>query len=1085
MIREDLSATRGNTADADAVLSPTETTWLDRSVGSLARVNWETVAWVALLLITVVSRFYDVGVRAMSHDESLHTVYSYQLYREGTYVHNPMMHGPWLFHANALIYALFGVSDATSRMAPALTGIAMVAIVWAFRRWLGRTGALMAGVLFVVSPSILFHSRYIREDIFFAFSGMVWIYSMFRYIEDRQIRWLYIMILGMLLGFLSKEAQFMNGAVYGVFMVGVALWRWWRENEALNRSVFADLAVLMLTLVLPFTSPFGYLVGERLLGWETVNWSSFTASAPMLIEFTVLVLLCIALSIGLAWYWFGVVRAGDERQRLTFPVWGGLMLAFWAIAIIFYTTFFTNPVNGLATGIVGSLGYWIAQHEVQRGSQPWYYYGLLTSIYEFLPFLLTVGGAAALFNGLRNRRWDPVPQHDLPADQREEDAPILFPMNVLRRLLILFFLVWTVGAWSVYSYAGEKMPWLLTHMVQPMALLGGWWIGQLISRVDWRTTIQKQGYWPAATVGLIGLVPALIFSLWTVFAADPFGGRDLASIGGTVRFVFGLILTGGLLYLGWSWVTVSGWRNAARMMVLGVSAVLLLLTVRASYRLTYVNYDMATEYLVYAHAGPDVKRALAEIDLISERTVGDREIRVAYSNDAAWPMSWYMKFYPNSVFFGTTPNQDSMSSPVVIAARGDYDKVDPYLARDYVYRNYRMIWWPEESYKDLTLSQVWDALTDPVRRERLWQIWYYRNHPDRSIIEWPHRHEFRLYVRRDLAQTIWDLNVTPIVDQRAPAFNYPEIDLSAVAVYGGVYDDQVIRRPRDVAVGPDGSRYILDTGNNRVVILDAAGNFMRAFGSSCLLNDQGQPGCVDPDGAGPLALGDGQFREPWGITVAEDGAIFVADTWNGRIQVFDAEGNFLRKWGTFAIVDETNRDPFGLFGPRGLAIAANGDLLVADTGNKRIIQFTPEGGFVNQVGGGGVVLGRFEEPVDMAVDPNTGNVVVADIWNQRLQILSPELVPLAEWPVPSWQSQDINDKAYVAVDANSTVYASDPQFAQIFVYNPAGQIQAGFGQYGMDLNRFGKPNGLAIDPLTNQLLVADADNNRVMVFPVE
>jgi DNA-binding beta-propeller fold protein YncE len=340
-------------------------------------------------------------------------------------------------------------------------------------------------------------------------------------------------------------------------------------------------------------------------------------------------------------------------------------------------------------------------------------------------------------------------------------------------------------------------------------------------------------------------------------------------------------------------------------------------------------------------------------------------------------------------------------------------------------------------------------------------------------------------VRKDLAQTLWDLNVTPLVDQTIPAFNYPELDLTATAVYGGAYDDLVINRPRDVAVGPDGNRYILDTGNNRVVILDAAGNFVRSFGSTCLLNDQGQPSCVDPDGSGPLAVGDGQFREPWGIAVAENGAIFVADTWNGRIQVFDGEGNFLRKWGNFAIINETDRNPFWFFGPRGLAIAANGNLLVADTGNKRILQFTPEGDFVNEVGGGGVVLGRFEEPVDVAVDPNTGNVVVADVWNQRIQVLSPDLVPLAEWPVPSWQSQDINDKAYVAVDANSTVYASDPQYMQIFIYNPAGQIQAGFGQYGVDLNRFAKPNGLAIDPLTNQLLVADADNNRVMVFPTE
>jgi DNA-binding beta-propeller fold protein YncE len=44
----------------------------------------------------------------------------------------------------------------------------------------------------------------------------------------------------------------------------------------------------------------------------------------------------------------------------------------------------------------------------------------------------------------------------------------------------------------------------------------------------------------------------------------------------------------------------------------------------------------------------------------------------------------------------------------------------------------------------------------------------------------------------------------------------------------------------------------------------------------------------DADGAGPLAAGDGQFFEPWGVAVDPAGNIYVADTWNGRIQVFDS-----------------------------------------------------------------------------------------------------------------------------------------------------------------------------------------------------
>ncbi|MCL4832386.1 MAG: TIGR03663 family protein [Caldilineaceae bacterium] len=1129
---------------------------LDRPLSALLRINWETAAWILLLVLAVVSRFYDIGARAMSHDESLHAVYSLDLYRQGSYQHNPMMHGPLLFHANAFFYAIFGVTDATTRLFPALSGIGAVVMAWFFRRWIGRTGALLAGLLLVISPSLLFHSRYIRNDIFMVFFAMLWVYGMFRYLESRETRWLYLMAGGMAFSFIAKETAFMTGALFGAFIALLALWRSLGSRSFVIGGLAAvgvlaflfrpeagtghtlalgvvglallaaagllvvflrqegwqrflklpemDLAVLMLTLILPFTAPLGYLV----LPWEKVDWQSPAINNQTVARWGLLIGITLLLAIGLAWYWFSAARRDEEdAKRPSLMTWAGLMLFFWAIAIVFFTTFFTNPLRGMATGIVGSLGYWIAQQAVQRGSQPWYYYGLLTLLYEFLPALLTVGGAVAVGRGLLGGRWSVTPVGDLPTEQRggaesaaaspkakgsPASSSISLSPGDVRLYFVLFLGYWVVGAWVAYSYAGEKMPWLLTHMAQPMALFGGWWAGRLFSRTDWQAVRARQGFW------MLLLLPALAFALLSLGKAGlPFAGREVENLGNTVRFFLALAATGGLLYAGWRWVQQGGISLALRLSAIGIAAILALLTVRFSYMLTYVNYDMATEYLVYAHAGPDVKRALAEIDAISLRTSGERDIRIAYDDDVAWPMSWYMRFYPNNVFYGKNPSADSMSAPIILVGSANYSKVEPYVQRDYVSRNYRLVWWPEESYKGewdaeagrskgLTLSQIWGALTDPTRRSRLWQIWFYRNHPGETVTAWSHRHEFRMYVRRDIADIVWDLNVTPTdatTSTTGPAFNYTEIDLSAQAAYGGVWEDLPLLQPRDVAVGSGGNRYIVDTGNNRVLVLDGAGNFVQAFGSTCLLSEGEAGKCVDPDGAGPLALGDGQFREPWGVAVAADGTIFVSDTWNGRIQVFDSQGNFLRKWGVFNIIDGENRDPFALFGPRGIAMGLNGNLLVADTGNKRIIEYTPMGEYVNQVGGGGVVLGRFEEPVDVAVDPRTGAVYVADIWNRRIQLLTPTLEPLEEWPVPSWESKDIWDKAYLAVDGNGVVYASDPQFAQIYIYSPEGELQSAFGKYGTELNRFAKPNGLAIDPSDNSLLVADADNNRVLVFP--
>lgn len=229
-------------------------------------------------------------------------------------------------------------------------------------------------------------------------------------------------------------------------------------------------------------------------------------------------------------------------------------------------------------------------------------------------------------------------------------------------------------------------------------------------------------------------------------------------------------------------------------------------------------------------------------------------------------------------------------------------------------------------------------------------------------------------------------------------------------------------------------------------------------------------------------MGDGQFQEPWGIAVNTEGQIFVADTWNGRIQVFGEDGSFVRKWGYFNSSNGVMGDPLALYGPRGVAIDSTGNLLVADTGNKRIMRFAPTGEVVGQVGGGGIQLGNFEEPTSVAVDPRDGSIYVADAWNRRIQKLDANLLPLAEWPVPSWGSQHLYYKPYLTVTGNGDVYASDPENFRLLVYNSAGGVKAAFGAYGAEMNRFGLPNGLAWNGQNNMLVVADADNNRLMSF---
>ena len=107
--------------------------------------------------------------------------------------------------------------------------------------------------------------------------------------------------------------------------------------------------------------------------------------------------------------------------------------------------------------------------------------------------------------------------------------------------------------------------------------------------------------------------------------------------------------------------------------------------------------------------------------------------------------------------------------------------------------------------------------------------------------------------------------------------------------------------------------------------------------------------------------------------------VYVADTWNHRIQKFTADGTPVKAWGT-PNDDPNSSSPFGLWGPRGIAVDLQGHVVVADTGNKRIVVYDLEGNFISQFGGEGTAAGQFDEPVGLAFD-SQGNLYVADTWN--------------------------------------------------------------------------------------------------------
>ena len=232
-------------------------------------------------------------------------------------------------------------------------------------------------------------------------------------------------------------------------------------------------------------------------------------------------------------------------------------------------------------------------------------------------------------------------------------------------------------------------------------------------------------------------------------------------------------------------------------------------------------------------------------------------------------------------------------------------------------------------------------------------------------------------------------------------------------------------------------------------------------------------------GWGSFGSEPGQFNEPWGITV-DDQFVYVADTWNHRIQKFSLNGQFVLAFGVSG-VPATGETGAGLFfGPRDIIILDDGVLAVTDTGNHRLQLFDPDGNFIQHIGFLGAQMGQFHEPVGLAIGPD-GFVYVADTWNQRVQTFTNNLFPFLEWRIRGWRSETIQNKPYLVVDGNNRIYVTDPEAYRVLIFASNGDYLARFGRFGADLSSLGLPNGLAVDGDGN-LYVADAGNNRILRF---
>ena len=134
----------------------------------------------------------------------------------------------------------------------------------------------------------------------------------------------------------------------------------------------------------------------------------------------------------------------------------------------------------------------------------------------------------------------------------------------------------------------------------------------------------------------------------------------------------------------------------------------------------------------------------------------------------------------------------------------------------------------------------------------------------------------------------------------------------------------------------------------------------------------------------------GNFQYPQGIAYDSiSDKIYVADTLNQQIKVFDVEGTLLLKWGSPG--KASGKFNFLLERVVGLALDKAGNVFVADTGNNRIQVFDNNGSFVGQWEGSGTEAGSFSLPSGLSFDNSNQMLYVADTGNDRIQVFKVQL----------------------------------------------------------------------------------------------
>jgi DNA-binding beta-propeller fold protein YncE len=216
----------------------------------------------------------------------------------------------------------------------------------------------------------------------------------------------------------------------------------------------------------------------------------------------------------------------------------------------------------------------------------------------------------------------------------------------------------------------------------------------------------------------------------------------------------------------------------------------------------------------------------------------------------------------------------------------------------------------------------------------------------------------------------------------------------------------------------------------------------------------------------------GQFQFPYGIAGDKDEQVYVADLYNGNISIFTSKGEFIKY---FPDQDKLIQSPGGLR-------IYDEKLYITDIKTNKLFVFNLDGKKLMEIGDAGQDEGKFIAPNAVAVDEDN-QIYVTDSGNNRVQVFDKDgkFIRIINGSEDGKGTPLFVNPRGVAVDSNGTVYVVSNLSHNIYAYDQDGKKVRELGGMGTENGQLYLPNGLFIDE-RNAIYVTDTINQRISVF---